>query len=468
MQKHNTVKQLVNNRAALFSIIILVGFIVAPGAADIASLKQGTVGVAQTGKVLRIATVLLAAMAAFWFVATKRCLGFILRGNLGILFVYFLLALLSVVFSKLKMMTLYKSFEILAVILVGTTVYCYVDRLKEARRFISGIFWFYVFTVGLVWIQFFIFGPEGQRQLVGETPLLSFMLSSKYPGMVGNALGFLGALGTLFGLYIGDCSVSPSLRNKLLGASIFMFSLPIVILSYTRSILVFLILAIMVYFFINRRFIMLLLITIILIVPLIIPDAREKIVEHMKRGSSDQKIYTLSGRINFWKHVLERDTLQMMLGEGFASGTLFQSYSNSKWWKEKKIFGPRNAHNSIFEIIMSSGYIGATIWMILMLRILWQLIVFYINFRGKIGDAELRFHKFAMAVFILSFMRSTMNSTFVYLDYFFFVLVTLAVYCDVLSKRARDFCTRRPIVRGTASRSKETATANLCWGNPDF
>ena len=451
-------KQQFKSPALLLSIIILIGFIVSPGVSDVAGLKQGTLSIAQTGKIYRIATVLLVAMAAFLFAAEKKCLGFIVRGNLVILLVYFLLALLSVVFSELKMMTLYKSFEIFVVLLVGTTVYSHIDRQKEARRFISGLFWFYVLTIGLVWIQFFILGPQGQFQLRYETPFLRFMLGSKYPGMVGNALGFLGALVTLFGLYLMDYPTPTSPKNKLIGLSVFIFSFPIVILSYTRSILVFLIFVIMIYFLINKKFMILFLTIIILTVSLLMPHTREKIVEHMKRGASDEKIYSLSGRINFWNHVLERDTLQLMLGEGFGTGTLFQNYSDSNLRKQK-IFTARNAHNSIFEIIMSSGFIGASVWLFLMLRILWQLIFYYIKFRGKIGDDELRFHKFVIAVFILSFMRSMMNSTFVYLDYFLFILVAIAVYCDTLSNRMNEFY--KIISPKKSIPIERTATANM-------
>ncbi|HIN93181.1 MAG TPA: hypothetical protein EYM99_10230 [Alphaproteobacteria bacterium] len=424
-------KTLFANPALVVTLIIIIGLILSPTGADVGGLKQGTVGIASSGKIWRVITIGLAAfiiLGLFMSNPTKRFKA-MFAGNLRYLTLYACLALLTVVFSQLKTMTIFKGVEVLLICMLGAIIATSRDREASAITFTKGVFWIYTISTFSALIELAVFGSAHHKQLVGETPLLATQMESSYPPMVGNGLGYLGALTALFGIYRFD---SPGARTRIKGIALIILGAgaTILFLSYTRSVLLFFIISVLMIAAFEKRTIRIGIIMITMVSLLAVPGVQDKVVDHLKRGSTDEQIGSLSNRINFWEAIFKRDPVQLMVGEGFATGTLFQ---NSDGGASSKIFTQRNAHNSVVEIIMSSGVIGAAIWLTIIGRMAVQMVKIRRKLRNMKDWAALHFHHLMMGVLLLSALRSTMNSTFVYVDYFFFVFLSLIMYCETLS-----------------------------------
>ena len=432
-----SVRDVLQTPSVWITIILFLGFVFAPGAADVAAIKQGVETGFAGGKLVRVLTVLLACLIALTLLFHNNVVNKLLKGNLGIVFSFSCLAFLSVVFSELKTMTIYKSFEMVVALLIAATLYRQNDPYKNSIKYLVGIFWLYIITAIGVYIQLAYFGPGAYKQ-VHSTPLLSFMLSSKYPPLAANSLGLLGAFIAMYGLYLLHKYDVRKMRIMFIGLFIGFLGGSLIILSYTRSVMVFTLLAAFIFLYYRRSFLILSVAIISMLAVLTVDDTRSLLERHSKRGDSVQNIETLSSRSIFWKSILERDMLRLMVGNGYATGTLFQSYSNAH--NRGKIFKARNAHNSIFEIINSVGIIGAIIWIALILRILMQLIKHHYRSRQIINDDERLFHLLITCVFILCALRSFMNSTFVYLDYFLPFLLAVSVYADSLAGKRKSAC----------------------------
>jgi O-antigen ligase len=424
-------KTLIHNPALSIAVIFIIGLVLSPSGADVAALKRGTVDIASSGKLSRIITVGLAGLLTLGVFMSNPAnrIKAMFTGNLRYLTIYACLALLTVVFSQLKGMTMFKGIEVLLICMVGAIIATSKDRESSAITFTTGVFWIYTLSVFSALIELAVFGSAQHKQLVGATPLLSTQMESSYPPMVGNGLGFLGALTALFGLYRFDM---PQARNRTKAIALIILAAGAVILflSYTRSVLLFFIVSVLIIAAYEKRTIRIGVILITVISLLAAPGIQDKVIDHLRRGATDEQITSLSSRTQFWDTILKRDPVQLMVGEGFATGTLFQDYQSRG---THKVFTSRNAHNSVLEIIMSSGFIGAAIWLTIIIRIGLQMVKIRRKLRSMKEWGRLHFHHFMMGVFVLSVLRSIMNSTFVYVDYFFFVFLAMIMYTETLS-----------------------------------
>ena len=411
-------------------LIILLGFILGPGSIDAEGVREGNVNIGESGKLIRAVSVIIVALFALFVSFRSKSLRFLLTGTNGWLFAFFLLCFASVIFSPVKSLTLFKSFEILTLLMMISLTYAAKDRYEASKKFIIALLVFYIATVIGVYLQLVIFGTAGQRQLYGATPLFGFMLISKYPAMVGNALGYLGAVVALFGLYLISTESSANRRRLMLGGVVLLLGVGVAFLSYTRSIIVFLYLAMFIYFAYRKKYIVNVLLIFMLIIPLSIPQVQQKILEHMRRGDTDENIGSLSGRTHMWEEVFNRSPLKIVVGDGYATGSKYMNYETTG-----KLLAQSNVHNGFLEVVMSVGLIGGFVWLGIMVKLISQFMWFFKRAKHKLSQKELSFHVFMMALLFLSVTRSIMNSTFVYLDYFYPVLMAFIMYGDSLKAK---------------------------------
>ena len=225
--------------------IILLGFIIGAGSTDVIGLKEGNIAVSDSGKIIRAVSVLIVGVIALLYVINTNGFKYLFKGTNGWMFIFLCLCLASTIFSPLKSLTLFKSFEILVVVLIISLIYTSKDSYEASKKFTLALLVFYTITIIGVYLQFAIFGTEGQRQLVGVTPLFDFMLISKYPAMVGNALGYLGAVVALFGIYLATTLNEENKKRIILGGIIFLLGAGVTFFSYTRSVIFFLYLSVL-------------------------------------------------------------------------------------------------------------------------------------------------------------------------------------------------------------------------------
>lgn len=434
MKIKNMYKPLLSNPALGLSVLVIVGLYFAGGSTDVLALKTGAESIFSSNKVIRVITVSIAGLGAFILLNIRQgaSIAVLTRGNLLFLTMLGIWAVFTVFFSPMKSMTLFKGAEILTACMIAGLIVCSFNRSAKINGFIIGIFWVYVFSTFSALLELAIVGTAGNKELVGVTPLLSTMMQSRYPPMVGNGLGFLGALTSLFGLYLFDGLSKRKVVKKLLAVVIIFGGSTVLFLSYTRSILVFFIVAVLFYSILEKRFGRVFLLVGVIVGMLIVGSVREAMTDHMRRGATDQQIVSLSGRLAFWGQIFSQDTIRLISGGGFATGTLFQNYENLN----KKVFAYGNAHNSIAELVGNAGLIGAFLWLLIVIRIPFQLIRARRRCSGETRRSLLHFNSFISSVFLLSVSRSLMNSTFVYLDYFYFIFLGLIVYGQINGSRA--------------------------------
>jgi len=415
------------------SLIIVLGFVFSPGSVDYAEMKTSG-QVAQFGKAFRVVTVLIAGYLSFLSLSLTRRLEFILKGHLAFLFYYFCMATASIVYSQYWQMTAFKSFEILTIVLMAATLYISSNPEKVSRQYVHFIFSIYVLIAISTWAQFAIFGVEAQRQLRHATPFFNFMLTSLYPFMVGNAVGYLGALVCLFGFYLSDTHLASHINNKVLGGMIIILGFATTVFSYTRSALIFLIGAIGLYCFLCRknRYFIFGSISIGMAI-LFYPQIYQNLLLHLQRGDSLDALTSMSGRTNLWGDVLNQNATNLFLGRGFATGSLFKDFEQTG-----TTLRTVNVHNTMLEIVNYIGIIGLTIWLFLVASLGQKLCLFYRKKKTFARRPDSFLHNFIFSVFVLSICRAMMNVSFARLDLFMFVLLAIILYCDNLPSFSKN------------------------------
>ncbi len=409
------------------SLVIVLGFVFSPSASDYTEMKTSG-QVEQFGKLFRIITVFIAGYISFLYLCLTRKIGHLLKGRLAFLFCYFCMAAASIVYSQYWQMTAFKSFEILTIVLLAATIYVTPNPEKVSLQYVHFIFFIYVIIALSVWAQFTIMGVEAQRHLVHATPYFNFMLTSLYPFMVGNAIGYLGALVCLFGLYLSDAHLYSHIHNKALGGGIALLGFVTTVFSYTRSVLLFLLCAIALYWFLCRKNKYFLFASISICVTVFLyPQIYQNLLVHLQRGDSLDALISMSGRTDLWENVLKEKTANLLLGQGFATGSLFKDFAQTG-----RTLHTVNVHNTLLEIINYIGFAGLTIWLCLMASIGKRLCLFYRQKKTFSRRPAAFFHNFIFSVFFLSLCRAMMNVTFARLDLFMFVLVAIMLYCDNL------------------------------------
>jgi len=441
-----SLKELKSARPVWLIFILFIGFVLGTGAADVSQLKQAGAGTIPAGKIIRVVSVALVGLFALLILARSGRLSYVLKGNLILMFIFATVALASVASSDLRTMTIYKSAELFIIIMVAATIYTHKSPEEAARKYVIGLLWLYIFILIGVYGQLFLLGKEAFRQ-VSNTSFQSFMLSSYYPTMAGNSLGFMGAIATLFGAFIFFAKLTKRGKiEKAIGIFIILLSFGIVVMSYTRSILAILGLVGLIYLLYNRKYGWFFLCITLLITSLALPQVRNAIETHMLRGDSEQNLETLSSRTMLWKMALDKDLLPLIVGEGYATGTMFIGYDTGSILGAKTQH-IRNAHNSVLEIINSTGIIGAIVWIGLMLRIFFQLLTQLKRYNYLMTANERYFHILMLTISLMSILRSMMNSTYVYLDLFMPLLLAMAVYADTLPATFREL--RKTIKRNS-------------------
>ena len=413
--------RIVNNYGLVVVIILFLGMMFGDSAH--ADLSSGDIF--STGKLSRLISVGLAGGLAIVFFSLRFSKGIkaLFKGNLALLTAYGMLAFFTIVFSEIRMLTLFKSAEILIVVVVVALVLSERGREDASIFFVKVIFWVYVVSCVTALLETVIVGAEHHKTLVvGVTPLLSTMMQSTYPPMSGNGLGYLGALASMFGIYLYDSDdIKIKTIRRFVAVIVVLVGFSVLFLSYTRSILAFYLLGVIVLFVLEKRWLRVVAMLGSMVSALAMPQVQEKIVDHLRRGSSDEQLASLSGRTDFWADIFSRDPLQLLVGEGFAAG------SRMAYFRDGNLI---NAHNSIAEIVVNVGVIGAVIWLMLMLRIGFNLLKIRRRLKRARAWSLGHFHNFMMVIYMITMLRTLMNSSLVYLDYFFFMVAAFAVYTE--------------------------------------
>ena len=170
---------------------------------------------------------------------------------------------------------------------------------------------------------------------------------------------------------------------------------------------------------------------------LIYPDSQQLIINHMKRASNEEELHTLSGRTDLWRGIISWDITTLLIGGGLGTSVPMHNYSKSKSnfnfsFRKRPRLGVGNAHDSIIEVLASTGILGLLSWSSLMVVIFFRLWAHYIKFGKYLKNEDKNFLLFASVLFTMCLIRTLTNTNFVILDIAFFLLPAFVLFADGL------------------------------------
>jgi len=326
---------------------------------------------------VRLAFLLLGAISILIIGARHRYAFFseLTSGVLMIFSLFSLWGLASTSWSVFPTGTLYKSLEYctqLALLALTASLIHLAVRDPRKRPFalkrVFDFVWLLIYmliasvVVGiLVWPEYAI--REGERDAEG---LLGFSIQGVLPAISSNAVGQLGAI-------IGIVALVRLLYgsgSRVLYGSILAISLPIMVLTQSRSPILAFLVAVVIILLATRRFVLLAL-TGALFSALLFTQQGQLIYEFMRRGQSESSLTSLTGRVDYWKVSLDA------VGERPFGG--YGAYSGGRYVLSSVLGdqGPSTVHSLWVEVMLDTGVpglilltlgVGATWYWLLKLR----------------------------------------------------------------------------------------------------
>lgn len=359
-------------------------------------------------KGIRVATVVMAASMAAATLVKRRAVCNLRSGTLFALMLFCCSCLLSVPFSVYPLLSLFKSFEMVFVVLL-----CFVGITSTEDKpddFFNWIIKLFLVLNLIVWVEALLFPDRAWREVTGETPLLAYMLGGVYPTMTGNMVGLLGAV--LFLVYFVQL-FNPS-KRKLSGLLLCSIGLASVFCSYSRASLVGLVVAAIGSMALLKRWLLILVTALCFLLIGLGSNSRELLMDHLARGKQNRDIGTLSsGRIAMWGDVLQRYGVSIV-GHGYAAGFRYD---------DTLLAG--HAHNSIIEQYYNAGLVGVCAWLFMAGTICLALVHLWKS------SVEIDYQLVSIiSVMIFLLIKALASTVFVYFNYDFLTLAAVIVYAE--------------------------------------
>lgn len=361
------------------------------------SLREGELG--DSNNYYRIVLVLFAAVAsAIALVSNYRRWSQAFPAPLLLLLVYGLVALCSSVFVPTHAFySMWKSFEILVDVLVIAAVLSYQNPQNIARAA-------YRMLVGLYGLLIVIYLLEALAM-----PTLAFRESRGYlsiymlgvlPVMTQNALAFLSAV-CAFAI-ICRLQRPGHAGIKLAYALMLIPALLTLVLAQSRTSVIALVLALLVYLIFDRRYALLGVVIVVTLVGSFFTSVYDASYQYLLRGQDVQLVTTLSGRTEGWEKAWQAFLQSPIAGQGFAAFARANILGTT---------GMSSMHGAVFDVLVGTGLLGFIPWAAAILWTFLRLARLSLNghpwFAGLIGrslQAEM------MGVAVLILVRASTSS----------------------------------------------------------
>lgn len=304
---------------------------------------------------LRLAFLTLGLLIVM-FVSFKHRLAFVpelFYGALGIFFVFSLWGAMSVLWSVAPAITLYKSLEYCAMLLLlGLTVSLIRHGVREPHNrllALKSVFdwnWCLVFVLLVsVYVGILIWPEYAIRE---NKSMLGFSIEGALPGISANGVGQLAAL-------MGIVAVARLLfvpRARRFYLPLLVFSIVTMILAQSRSPILAFFVASFAVLVASRRFGLLGLVSAAL-GGLLVSAYSQTVVEFLRRGQTDGELMTLTGRIGFWETSLHAIRESPLAGFGAYAGGRYVAAGSLSGGE-----GPTTVHSLFVEVLVDTGILG--------------------------------------------------------------------------------------------------------------
>lgn len=305
---------------------------------------------------VRILAVAVTGVIVFSTALTKRkdIIEQLSKGLPGLMFLYGLIGIVSVLYSPYRSLTLYKACEIIVDVSTVAFFLSLYPSPTSMKRWID-LNWFMIaLLIACIWIGAMVSPRRAFRILsayegINKNALFPVSLQGIMPIMNPNEVGFMGA-----GLSIA--SLSRILHaSKQKERTIYVVSLAIglitLVAAQSRASLIGGFLAIILVLLLNKRIKFLVCAVLFFLLVLIYSGAPSLFMKYFMRGQHTKLFLTLTGRIAFWTLGWEVFKESPLYGYGFGAGTRYVV-----------LYGVRDGmstiHNAWLEILVNVGILG--------------------------------------------------------------------------------------------------------------
>jgi O-antigen ligase len=402
------------------------------------AMQESPANPANIGRIGLIATAALTSAYMGRSQLRKLRIGF--SGPLLGAFLFAAVALLSSTYSSLPLVSAGKALEVLAdissVIILASLLYA--DELQRSWN----IIWLLLSLVLIsVWVTAFLFPAQGFEYQEGAAfPLLT----GAYPKVHPNTLGQLGAS---FAIVVLCRMLRGGFRlftaQGLYYAGMFLFGVATMIGAEARTSMGSFAIAAAVCVYLYRRFDLLPYFGAALIV-LAALGARDMVAEFLRRGQTDEVMYSLSGRFDYWLPAWNMFKDSPLFGHGFY--TAHRIDLNLVWHR----LDLSSVDNTYLELLLGVGLLGLIPLVAGLLTLARRLVgaLRSISANGSVGDVL----REISGVLIIILVRSATGPTFqIHGENLIFVLLIMALVQAVHLRRLSRPLTVKIQVRGASS-----------------
>ena len=372
---------------------------------------------------IRMAEVTVAALIAVLMLMTKPNISAFM-GPVGLMLIYSLAGIISGVYSSYPLYAAYKALETTAGVVLIAAILGRCEDFESIKEFVQLNIALFGLLIVLVWMGAMLWPALA---FSGSKGILSIKLFGVMPVLNPNAVGFIGALLAL----VAFCQMNKNLakQEKKFWRNLLIVSLITLIIAQSRTSLIGFVVAIGVWLLLNRKVKIIFFIFLLVLMIAFNIATSEILVEYFKRGSSDEMLYTLTGRTKAWGHAWQMFKQSPILGYGFASGARFDVLHGK---------GMVGMHGSIFDVIVNVGLLGLIPWLMALIVGWIQLIGTFLRYSQIMNPTVKMFHSLMISIMLLITFRALTGTTIVMHDKEFLLLLVVLAYAQ-LSVKLKGF-----------------------------
>ena len=301
-----------------------------------------------TGNVYRIFLVMFSlAVGAYALMKNSGNLSKRLTLPITLFIVYAIVAFSSSLLVPVNSFyTMWKSMEILIDLMILLAILCHVTPYESILKSYKLLIFIHVVLLAIFTIEAIV-APS--TVLIPSRGTIPFTMRGYIPRYNGNSLAFLCAIVAFYSF----CRAINFKRHKSLYIALFTWAFIVLILAQSRTSLVGLIVAIMVFTYFNKNrktFYSLIALSVLLS---LLATVAGSIEAYLTRGQSAELMGSLSGRTHGWEASIDAFIASPIVGHGFAAAARTDILG---------VAGASTLHGAVFDVMVGTGMMGLIPW----------------------------------------------------------------------------------------------------------
>ena len=278
---------------------------------------------------------------------------------------YVLFAVFSAIYSSQPTLTLFRSFQILAAIIILSSI-----RLTLTDFYIYAIIYILINWI-LTLAGFLTQGPPTSWLPAPGNNFLFYDAAPNSHYRFATAFGHPFVIGTVAAM--GSVGIIAKLQDRSTNRIWYLWFILLTlscVLTVTRTAIAGMIAGQLVIFIVRKRPLAIVAMAFFVTLTSLSESNRSTITEFLSRGQTKIEMKALTGRNLIYEEVLQRSMASPIFGEGFASARKIMLLA------ERANIDFTHAHNLFFEAFMSLGIIGVTLISLVLVVLVVRMIIF--------------------------------------------------------------------------------------------